>query len=178
MYNRLKKRHEDVGSAYQSIKKQHDELAANLDQREAELEEANKDAEELADLVRVKEGVIKDLQASLTARKNQVAKLQGELRQMTPATTDTTTDTTTANRVSTHSLADIHSRYSKVLTTVQQHRCSMANAFRIASCPRSTVRDFVAIAELQIVDARDHDLVIRDHQGSSVKEVEMACRAA
>ena len=36
----------------------------------------------------------------------------------------------------------------------------MANAFRLASCPRSTVRDFVAVAELKLVDAREHDLIL------------------
>ena len=51
----------------------------------------------------------------------------------------------------------------------------MANTFHLAGCPRSTVRDFVAIAELKIVDHREHDHVIRDHAGS-VKELEAACR--
>ena len=51
----------------------------------------------------------------------------------------------------------------------------MANAFRFAGCPRSTVRDFMAIAELKIVDHREHDLVICDHAGS-VKELEATCR--
>ena len=51
----------------------------------------------------------------------------------------------------------------------------MANAFRLAGCPRSTVQDFVAIAELKIVDHREHDRVSRDHAGS-VKELEVTCR--
>ena len=51
----------------------------------------------------------------------------------------------------------------------------MANAFRLAGCRRSTVRDFVAIAELKIVDNREHNRVIRDHAGS-VKELEATCR--
>ena len=66
----------------------------------------------------------------------------------------------------------IHGWYERVL---QDNRCSMANAFRLAGCPRSTVRDFVAIAELKIVDHREHDRVIRDHAGS-VKELEAICR--
>ena len=53
--------------------------------------------------------------------------------------------------------------------------CSMANAFHLAGCLRSTVRDFVAIAELKIVDHREHERVIRDHVGS-VKELEVTCR--
>ena len=41
--------------------------------------------------------------------------------------------------------------------------------------PRSTVRDFFAMAELKVVDFRTRDLVIRDHVGS-VKELEAVCR--
>ena len=51
----------------------------------------------------------------------------------------------------------------------------MANAFRLTGCPRNTVRDFVAIAELKIVDHREHDRVIYDH-ADSVKELEATCR--
>ena len=41
--------------------------------------------------------------------------------------------------------------------------------------PRSTIRDFEAIAELEIVDSREHELVTRDHSGS-VQKLEQACR--
>ena len=51
-------------------------------------------------------------------------------------------------RVNSHSLSSIHSQYAKVLQVIDDNRCSMANAFRLAGCPRSTVPDFVAIAEL------------------------------
>jgi len=37
------------------------------------------------------------------------------------------------------------------------------------------VRDFVTIAELKIVNSREHDLVICDHVGS-LKELEAVCR--
>ena len=43
---------------------------------------------------------------------------------------------------------------------------------RLAGCPRSTVRDFVAIAEFKI---GEHHCVIRDHSGS-VKELEATWR--
>lgn len=177
MYNKLQKRHEDVGKAYQTIKKQYDEMVAVQEQKDADLEEANGDAEELADLVRTKDGVIKDLQASLTTAKDEIARLKDELRKR-PASQPVPDepDTQTVNRVTTLSLASIHERYARVLDAIRQHRCSMANAFRIASCPRSTVRDFVAIAELKIVDGAEHDLVVRDQQGTSVKELEVVCR--
>ena len=37
--------------------------------------------------------------------------------------------------------------------------------------PRSTIRDFEAIAKLKIVDAREHRLVTRDHSGSTARAV-------
>ena len=74
-----------------------------------------------------------------------------------------------------HSLSSIHTRYMKVFQVIHDNYCSMANAFRLAGCPRSTVRDFVAIAELKIVDHREHDHVIRNHAGS-VKGLEATCR--
>ena len=82
----------------------------------------------------------------------------------------------TDNRVSAHSLETIHQRYAKVLQMLTENSCSMANAFRLSGCPRSTLRDFVAVAELRIVDTREHNLVIRDLEGGSVRELEAACR--
>ena len=76
--------------------------------------------------------------------------------------------------VSSHSLSSIHGRYEGVLQDINDDRCSMANAFCLAGCSRSTVRDFVAIAKLKIVDHGEHDRVIRDHAGS-VKELEAIC---
>ena len=52
----------------------------------------------------------------------------------------------------------------------------MANAFRLSGCPRSTLRDFVAIAELKIVDRREHDRVLSDWRSGFVTELEAACR--
>ncbi|CAH3121879.1 unnamed protein product [Porites lobata] len=72
----------------------------------------------------------------------------------------------TDSRVSAHSLASIHDRYDQVLQCMRENKCSMACAFRLASCPRSTLRDFVAIAELKKVDSRELDLVLRDQVGS------------
>ena len=53
-----------------------------------------------------------------------------------------------ATRPSTHSLATIQTRYQRVLQILKENNCSMANALWLASCPRSTLRDFIAIAEL------------------------------
>ena len=53
---------------------------AELAERENECKEANKDAEELADLVRTKEEVIKTLQSKLAEAKKKMADLKAEIQ--------------------------------------------------------------------------------------------------
>ena len=81
-----------------------------------------------------------------------------------------------SGRISTHSLAAIHNRYQNILQTLSENGSNMANAFRLTSCPRSTLRDFVVVAKLKLVDSREYDLVIHDMQGGSVKELEVVCK--
>ena len=149
----------------------------DLADKERELEEAGADAEELANLVRTRDEAIKILQNKLADAKKTIAGLKTELEMLRRSDQpQQQQQQQRPNRVSAHSLAGIHQRYQKVLSIQKENDCSMANAFWLADCPRSTLRDFVAIAELKIVDSREHELVIRDLQGKSVKELEAACR--
>ena len=52
----------------------------------------------------------------------------------------------------------------------------MANAFRLAGCPRSALRDFIAIAELRIVDEREFESASREISVGSVKDLVTVCR--
>ena len=51
----------------------------------------------------------------------------------------------------------------------------MACAFRLAGCPWSSLRDFVAIAELKKLDSRELDLVLHDQEVKSVRDLEVIC---
>ena len=51
----------------------------------------------------------------------------------------------------------------------------MACAFRLAGCPQSTLRDFVAIAEPKKVDSRELDLVLCNQEVKSVRDLEVVC---
>ena len=165
-------------TAFQNLQEQNEELARDLAEREADLEE-------LANLVSTKDEVIKNGERRLLQAKKVIADLKAEVQSLRSRDDHEEPDNqhqppqqqseTEIGRVSSHSLSGIHSRYDKVLQVIYDNRCSMANAFRLAGCPRSTVRDFVAIAELKIVDHREHERVIRDHVGS-VKELEVTCR--
>ena len=172
----MQKEHERVGSAFQNLKDQNEELARDLAEHEADLEE-------LTNLVSTKDEVIKNAERRLLHAKKLIADLKAEVQSLRSRNDQQEPEQQTLQqqseaeigRVNSHSLSSIHSRYAKVLQVIDNNRCSMANAFRLAGCPRSTVRDFVAIAELKIVDHREHDRVIRDHAGS-VKELEATCR--
>lgn len=52
----------------------------------------------------------------------------------------------------------------------------MANACRLSGCPRSTLQDFIAIAELKKVDSRAFEIALANYQGESVRELEQMCR--
>lgn len=178
LYSKLVQRHERVGKAFQALKTQNEELAADLEGKNQEIEELNRDAQELADLVKTKEQVIEDLKKSLVEAKTRISAMQEEIRSLQAsdaAAVDEEPEEQTTHRVSSHNLESIHERYNRVLGILREERCSMANAFRLARCPRSTIRDFVAIAELKIVDAREHELVTSDHSGS-VQQLEQVCR--
>ena len=178
LYDNLQKEHERVGSAFQNLKDQNEELARDLAECEADLQE-------LANLVSTKDEVIKNAERRLLHAQKMIADLKAEVQslrsrfvadyQEPEQQTPQQRSEAEIGRVNSHSLSSIHSRYVKVLQVIHDNRCSMANAFRLAGCPRSTLRDFVAIAELKIVDHREHDCVIRDHAGS-VKELEATRR--
>ena len=178
LYSKLVQHHERVGNAFQSLKTQNEELAAELEGKNREIEELNSDTLELADLVKTKEQVIQDLQKSLVEAKTRISATQEEIRSLQASDTaavDEAPEEQTTHRVSSHNLESIHECYNRVLDILQEELCSMANTFWLARCPRSTIRDFVAIAELKIVDAREHELVTHDHSGS-VQQLEQACR--
>ena len=150
-----------MGQAFQNQQEQNQELTALLEERE-------KEAEELANLLWNNDEVIKNLEKRLLNAKKVIAELRAEVRrrdqpapQEDPPASQQQHQQTADIRVSTHSLATIHERYDQVLQTMKENRCSMACAFRLAGCPRSTLRDFVAIAELRKVDSRDLEVVCR-----------------
>ena len=165
-------------TAFQNLKEQNEELALNLAEREAYLEE-------LTNLVSTKDQAIKNMERRLLHAKKIIADLKAEVQSLRSSNelqepdhqqqTAQQQSETEVRCVSAHGLSSIHSRYQKVLQVLTDNRCSMANAFCLAGCPRSTVCDFVAIAKLKIVDHREHDRVIHDHAGS-VKELEAICK--
>ena len=165
-----------MGQAFQNQQEQKQELAVLL-------EECEKEAEELANLVRNKDEVVKNLKRWLLNAKKVIAELQAEVRrrdqptpQEDPPASQQQHQQMADIHTSTQSLANIQEQYDQVLQTMKENRCSMACAFRLAGCPRSTLRDFMAIAELKKVDSRELDLVLHNQEVKWVRDLEVVCR--
>ena len=131
--------------------------------------------------MRNKDEVVKNLERRLLNAKV-IAELRAEGQRrdqpvpQDPPTSQQQTQQMADIRVSTHSLATIHKRYEQVLQTMKENRCSMACAFRLAGCPWSTLRGFMAIAELIKVDSRELNLVLHDQRVTSVRDLRVVSR--
>ena len=165
-----------MGQAFQNQQEQNQELTALLEERK-------KEAEELANLVQNKDKVVNNLERHLLNAKKVIAELRAEVRrrdqsapQEDPPASQQQHQQTADIHTSTQSLANIQEQYDQVLQTMKENRCSMACAFRLAGCPQSTLRDFMAIAELKKVDSRELDLVLHDQEVKSVQDLEVVCR--
>ena len=75
LYDNLQKEHERVGSAFQNLKDQNEELARDLAEREADLEE-------LTNLVSTKDEVIKNAERRLLHAKKLIADLKAEVQSL------------------------------------------------------------------------------------------------
>ncbi|KAL9987344.1 hypothetical protein ACROYT_G001634 [Oculina patagonica] len=84
--------------------------------------------------------------------------------------------------VSGSNLQWIHERYQAVLDILVKKKCSLTEAMRRFGIPRNTLRDYVGICELHIIDIeRYHKVVDAERQRSgkvSVKSIEKRCRVA
>ena len=132
-YELLQKDYKRVGQAFQNQQEQKQELAALL-------EECEKEAEELANLVRNKDEVVKNLERWLLNAKKVIAELRAEVRcrdqpapQEDPPASQQQHQQTADIHTSTQNLANIQEQYDQVLQTMKENRCSMACAFRLSS---------------------------------------------
>ena len=83
-----------------------------------------------------------------------------------------------AAKVDRNDLAEIHRRYATVLSSLNEKKCSLNNAYRLAGTARNTMRDFLGIAELKIVNEVTYRSTL-ERLGDpklSVKRIELECR--
>ena len=79
-------------------------------------------------------------------------------------------------------LDGIHERYEGVLEILAQKECSLTKAMKIYDVARNTIRDYIGICELKIIDADKYKTVVQQAAGekgkASVKSMEKHCRVA
>ena len=76
-------------------------------------------------------------------------------------------------------LGEIHARYEGVLKILKQRKCSLAKAMEKYGVARNTLREFIGICELKILDRDKFNTVVsteRECCGKpSVKDIELHC---
>ena len=76
-------------------------------------------------------------------------------------------------------LGGIHARYEGVLKILKQRKCSLAKAMEKYGVARNTLREFIGICELKILDRDKFNTVVsteRECCGKPlVKDIELHC---
>ena len=175
----LKQKNQQLGKAYQELKAQFDELQRGLEEKETEFEQAQQDAEEMAGFVRSAEEKIATYKRDNSEQQQQIQTLRQQLTELqNRETASAQPDDITTAKVDRNDLGEIHRRYSAVLSIIRERKCSLNNAYRLAGTPRSTIRDFLGIAELCIVNERTYEstMELMSDPKLSVKAIEKECR--
>ena len=104
--------------------------------------------------------------------------LEQELRTLKNSSEASSANHEVAAKVDHNDLAETYRRYAVVLSTLNAKKCSLNNAYRLAGTARSTIRDFIRIAELKIVNEVTYQSTL-ERLGDlklSVKGIEQKCR--
>ena len=77
-------------------------------------------------------------------------------------------------------LGGIHERYEGVLEIFKKKNCSLAQAMRDFDVPRNTIRDYIGMCELKIIDLENYHSVVQQERGAKgkapIKNIESRCR--
>lgn len=63
-----------------------------------------------------------------------------------------------------------------MLSTLQEKKCTLTNAYRLAGTTRSTISDFLGVAELKIVNEVTFESTLERLGKLAVKTIEQECR--
>ena len=113
----------------------------------------------------------------LKAKDDRIKTLE-QLRSLQNSEPPAATNHEAAAKVDCNDLTEIHRRYGAVLSSLNEKNCSLNNAYRLARTARSTVTDFLCIAELRIVNETRYQRTL-ERLGDPkllVKKIEQECR--
>ena len=174
----LQQKNQQLGKAYQDLKAQFDKLEDSCQEKEEQLAQAQQDADEMADMVQENEQRITTYTEQLKEKDDRIKALEQELRTLKNSSEASSANHEAAAKVDRNDLAEIHRRYAAVLSTLNAKKCSLNNAYRLPSTARSTIRDFIGIAELKIVNEVTYQSTL-ERLGDpklSLKGIEQECR--
>ena len=106
----------------------------------------------MADLVPQNDQQIATYKEELKAKDDLIKTLEQQLRTLQNSEPPAVTNHETGAKVDRNDLTEIQQRYAAVLSTLNEKKCGLNNAHRLAGTAHSTVRDFLGIAELRIVN--------------------------
>ena len=174
----LKQKNQQLGKAYQDIKAKFDLLDEQSKEKDVQLQAAQEEADEMATFVREAEKRVEAYKSRLREADTRISSLEEQLRELQQNGAAPVPDVPVAAKVGRNDLDEIHRRYAKVLAVISDKKCSLNNAYRLAGTARSTVRDFLGIAELKIVNEVTYNSTIERlaDPRTAVKEIDRECR--
>ena len=174
----LTQKTQQLGKAYKTIEAQYDELKESCQDKDEQLNQAQQDADEMADLVRQSEERVAAYKEEITEKDERINALEQQLRATQNPKVPSTANQEASAKVDRNDLAEIHRRYTAVLSTLQEKKCTLTNAYRPAGTARSTISDFLGVAELKIVNEVTFESTL-ERMGNpklAVKTIEQECR--
>ena len=122
----------------------------------------------MADLVRQSEERVAAYKQEITEKEERIKVSEQQLRAIQEASA----------KVDRNDPDEIHRRYAAVLSTLQEKKCSLNDAYRLAGTARSTIKDFLGIAEMKIVNKVTFQSTLQrlGNPKLAVRTIEQECR--
>ena len=165
-----------LSKAYKTIEAQYDELKESCQDKDEQPNQAQQDADEMADLVRQSEERVAAYKEEITEKDERINALEQQLRATQNPKVPSTANQEASAKVDRNDLAEIHRRYTAVLSTLQEKKCTLTNAYRLAGTACSTISDFLGVAELKIVNEVTFESTLERLGKLAVKTIEQECR--
>ncbi|KAJ7377454.1 hypothetical protein OS493_028894 [Desmophyllum pertusum] len=154
----LRQKNQQLGKAYQDIKAQYDDLGRICGEKDEQLQQAQEDSDEMAQFVREADERVAEYSNRIRDGDERIEALERQLREVQgQPTSNTEPPAAAAAKVDRNDLEEIHRR--------------------MAATARSTIRDFLGIAELRIVNEITYESTIERLADPklSVKAIEKEC---
>lgn len=173
----VQQKNQCLGKAYQDLRAAFDALEEKNQEKDEQLQQAQKDTEEMAGFVRKAELRLANYRRKIQEKDEQIEALQVQLWELEDQPEPPVNQQAEA-KVDRNDLEEIHRRYRAVLSVICERKCSLNNAYRLAGAARSSICDFLGIAELWIVNNITYKSTLErlGNPNLSIKTIKHECR--